>query len=136
MAKFKPRKKYDYDKQYMNRKKWLNKHPEDNVIDEENMRSRLIGWDNDGVRGLMAAVCLHTVIDYKRATLGKIVDDHYPEAVMDQCEAFFQDDIFQHFVNGMKLEEIKERIGKMTLREVRSIYGMCQVNSQKIQGLL
>jgi len=98
------------DKRGMNRHKWLSMHPEDYPMDAENQAARTQGWDDDGFRTLIAAVCLRACADYKKASVGKNVDGKPPDKVMEECRRFFQDDLFQFFVNRISVSEIERYI--------------------------
>lgn len=93
-----------------NRFSWLKNHPEDLPIDEENQKSRKRGFDIDGFRGLIAAICLRACIDYKKATEGKTVDCKKPERTIADCHKFFDGDMFQFFVNRIPVSEIERMI--------------------------
>lgn len=79
-------------------------------MDEENQKARQRGFDNDGFRALIAAVCLRSCADYKKASVGKNVDGKHPDKILRECRKFFDDDMFQFFVNGMPVAEIERCI--------------------------
>ena len=88
--------------------------PETLALDAENQAARLRGYDDDGIRQLMAAISLQAILDYKKAcTRGKAIKGRSATDMKQECDAFFKDEFFQYFVNGMKLEEIHEWIDKL-----------------------
>ena len=112
-AKLKPKKerKEKEDRPPLwNRHTWLAKHPDDRPMDIENQKARQRGFDNDGFRALIAAVCLRACADYKKASVGKKVDGKHPDKVLRDCRRFFGEDMFQFFVNGMTVAEIERYI--------------------------
>ena len=133
----------------MDRKEWLKYHPEDIPLDQENMAARQRGWDNDGFRSLIAAVCLRTVIDYKNA-LTK--DTYYidgrqyaptskkTERIIESCEEAFADDLFEFFTNGIDPKDIAKIIQDTPGEKLRGISNtlgrLRNEESQKMQGLL
>lgn len=102
------RKKNPYNKEY-DAVTWLEQHPEDIPLARENLQVRDRGYADDDVRQLMAAICLRACVDYKRANSPKNRYTKAGQNAIDDCHKFFGGDIFQFFVNGMKVEEI-ERI--------------------------
>lgn len=88
--------------------------PETLALDAENQAARLRGYDDDGIRQLMAAISLQAILDYKKScTRGKAIKGRSATDMKQECDAFFKDEFFQYFVNGMKLEEIHEWIDKL-----------------------
>ena len=105
----------------MDRKKWLEIHPEDIPMDEENQRSRQHGWDKDGVRQLFAAICLRTCIDYKTASMGRQIEGKKSDKIAIDCRQAFNEDLFEFFTNGMKPKEIEKillRTPKSTIHNI------------------
>ena len=125
------KKKRDKEDHEWDRKKWLKYHPEDKWIDEENMKARKTGYADDDVRQLFAAVCLRACIDYKRVTSGRRIKGEYPEETLDECEAFFKDEMFQFFVNRMPVEEVEKIIRATPENAIRNIW----VKNEERQGL-
>lgn len=99
----------------MNRKKWLRKHPEDILLDEENMNIRYSGYDKDGIRALMSAVCLRACADYQKACKGKSYDKvpRPPYAIQVECRMLFDSDMMNFFTNGMSVKEIENAIKEL-----------------------
>ena len=89
---------------------WLNQHPEDIPMAKENLQARDRGFANDDIRQLMAAMCLRACVDFKKANSPKNRYTKAGQAAIDDCHKFFGGDIFQYFVNGMKVEEIERTI--------------------------
>ena len=105
------------------RKQWLAKHPEDIEMDAENMYSRQKGWDEDGIRNLMAAICLTACSDYQRAIRGKSYEAATPPYVVKvECERHFNSEMMNFFTNGMEAEEIAEDIKKLPPKMSLSIF--------------
>lgn len=122
-------KKYKTDKpkeppKIMNRKRWLELHPEDQWLDDENQRARKTGYANDDVRQLMAAICLRACVDYKRATLGEKLEGETVEETLERCHEFFSDpdDIFQLFVNRMPVADIEKAIRATPKGSIHAIW--------------
>lgn len=105
-----------------NRETWLKAHPEDQWLDDENQAARKRGFHNDDARQLMAAMCLKAIVDYKKASMNKRVDYTDPQIIMDECHCFFKDEIFQHFVNRMPVEEIESIIRATPEGAIHSIW--------------
>lgn len=91
---------------------YLEKYP-DSEEDRENQAARARGYDDDGIRLLLTAVSLQAVMDYRKALRGKGLAGGSATDLKEDCDAFFQDEFFQYFVNGMKLEEIHDHIKDM-----------------------
>ena len=89
---------------------WLKNHPEDIPLARENLAARDKGYDNDGLRQLLAAVCLRACADYKLATCGVHVRQRDPEVVIEDCHKFFDSDIFNIFINRISREEVERTI--------------------------
>ena len=122
------------DKRKWDRKRWLEAHPEDIPLDEENQMWRRQGYDNDGIRQLFAAICLRVCIDYKNATLNRNVDGKTPEETIEDCRKFFKEDIFQFFVNRIPVEEIERTIRATPKDAIHSIWRNHE-NNQATQAI-
>lgn len=127
----------------MDRHTWLKEHPEDIVIDNENMAARTRGYDDNGLRSLMAAMCLRTIIDYKNAVEGKTYNTPTQKnlvAIIENCEEAFTDDLFAFFTNGLSPDEIRSVIINTPKEDIHAITYVINKNlqeeSQKMQGLL
>ena len=108
-----------------NRTRWLDAHPEDIPMDEENMAARRRGYDDEGLRSLMAAIGIRAVVDYSKA-YNNIVVEHNGKLennkdIIEDCRAFFEDEFMQFFTNGMSSKEIEEIIKKTPAIKFRSI---------------
>lgn len=101
---------------------WLMQHPEDIPLARENLAYRDKGFDNDGIRQMMAAMCLKACIDYKHATSPYVIGTKKGEHTIDDCRKFFGGDIFQFFVNGMKVEEIEKHIRRTPEGAIQSMW--------------
>ena len=124
-----------WNKKSFTRKTWLEAHPEDQWIDDENQYIRKTGYEDDDVRKLMAAICLQACIDYKRASMGRKVWHMAPEVALEELHIFFGSPMFQFFVNRIPISEI-ERYIKATPDGCISTLWKKKQYSQKIQGLL
>lgn len=91
---------------------YLEKYP-NCAEDRENQIARAKGYDDDGIRLLLTAVSLQAVMDYRKALNGHGLHGSSATDLKKDCDAFFMDEFFQYFVNGMKLEEIHEHIRSM-----------------------
>ena len=118
-----------------NRFKWLAKHPEDKPMDEENQKSRQNGFDNDGFRALIAAVCLRACADYKKASVGKSIEGKDPDKVIRDCRKFFGEDMFQFFVNGMSVAEIERCIRATPEGSIHAIWCKNENGQQPFEDL-
>lgn len=104
------------------RKEWVRKHPEDAELDAENMRARQ-KYDEDGIRNLMAAICLTACSDYQRAIHGRSYENQTPPyVVMRECERHFDSEMMNFFTNGMEAEEIEEAIRKLPPKMALSVF--------------
>lgn len=93
------------------RKQWLEKHPEDRWIDDENQYYRRKGFDDDGLRCLMAAICLKACADYQRTLEGKTWEEKMPPYLAQvECRRFFDTEMMQYFTNGMDSKDIAKDI--------------------------
>jgi len=128
-----PRDKEDKTKGW-DRHKWLEAHPEDQWIDDENQKARKTGYADDDVRQLMAAICLRACVDYKKASLDKKVGGVHPETIMDECDIFFKSDLFQFFVNRVPVEEIKRTIRATPEGAIHSIWKSNENNQQPVKS--
>lgn len=116
-------------KKWMTREKWLNIHPEDKYIDDENIAARTKGYDDQDIRQLMAAICLRAVVDYKNAYNKPDMVD-----VVDSCHDFFGSEMFQFFVNGMDVAKVEKAIEDAPKSMIHNIWRQ-PVDSQILQGL-
>ena len=107
-------KKEELQRNKNDRFSWLKQHPEDIPMDEENQALRNRGFDDDGFRALMAAICLRTCSDYQKISRGKTVHAWEPAAMTAlECRIFFNGDMMKYFTNGMKAEEVMKHIRSM-----------------------
>ena len=105
------------------RKPWLRKHPEDLELDAENMYARMRGFDNGGIRNLMAAICLTACSDYQRALQGKTYERATPPYIVKvECERHFDSEMMNFFTNRMDAEEIGDFIKKLPPKMSLSIF--------------
>lgn len=117
------------DDNYWNAVTWIKAYPEYTQMARENLAARDKGYDDDGIKGLMAAMCLQACEDYRTATTKYTKNTKIGKETQKDCEKFFSGDIFQYFVNGMSVKDIKRMI-KKSKKKFRV------ADSQKIQGLL
>ena len=98
---------------------WLKMFPEMQWLDDENMAVRAAGFDNDGVRSLMAAICMKAIIDYKN-----VINRNDEEAIKikEECLEFFDSEMFQFYVNGMEVEEVVGIIARMPRELLHRFY--------------
>lgn len=98
---------------------WLKFHPEDIPMARENLAARDRGYDSDGIRHVMAAMCFVACMDYqKHANRLKYYDDKKAEKELKECREFFHGDIFEFITNGVppdKVEKILQRMEPGTL---------------------
>jgi len=102
--------------------RWIKCHPEDIPLARENLAARDRGYDNDGLRQLMAAISLRAVTDYSLATKGIHVDHTFPPITIEECERFFESDIFDFFINRINKDEVKKHIRGMNPEMIRAIW--------------
>lgn len=98
---------------------WLKMYPEMQWLDDENMAVRAAGFDNDGIRSLMAAICMKAIIDYKN-----VINRNDEEAmkIKEECLDFFDGEMFQFYVNGMEVEEIVGILARMPKETLHRFY--------------
>ena len=111
--------KYDYSKQLEKREKkkekswdavtWIKSHPEDIPLARENLAAR-DHYDDDALKNLMAAISLRACTDYKLATNGVRTDHADPRVTLEECHEFFNGDIFQYFINRIRISEVEKAI--------------------------
>lgn len=78
-------------------------------MDRENKAMRP-GYDDKGVRELMAAICLQAAVDYKQASIGKRPGGRDSWKVMRECEHFFETNFFRDTVRVQNRKKIIEKI--------------------------
>jgi len=101
---------------------WLEKYPEDIPLDEDNQAARKRGYDEDGIRAMMAAACIKAIADYKHLTdLNRPLSKAEKER-KEECLDFFADDYFQYFTNQMPLREITKIIARYPSNHIHSIW--------------
>ena len=97
-------------------------------IAKQYMEPHRIAYDNDSYRALMAAVCLKACVDYRKAIAGKMVDGKMPDVVIKECRRFFDDDMFQFFVNRIPVSEIERYISATPEGAIHSIWRRNELN--------
>lgn len=105
-----------------NRKTWLEKHPEDIVIDRENQAARIHGYENDDVRRLFAAIAMQTCMDYKDAlkTDSKFTEEYRMDEQRD-CMKAFGEEHFQTLLGGISPEQIARSIRDVPESKLRNL---------------
>lgn len=120
------------------REGWMLEHPEDKDLDDENMRARKTGYADDDVRHLMSAICLRACADYKRAVHGLCIGEKQREALQPdeaiaELREFFGSEIFQYFVNGMKVKDIESYIRSTPPGSIHSLWRKIEDSQQPIE---
>ena len=113
---------------------WCMFHPKDIPMARENLASRERGFDNEGVRQLMAAMCLKACVDYKRTISSRIIkESSIGQRTLKECREFFAGDIFQFFTNGMPVDEIEQHIREAPDVSIERMFKNALTNRGKLR---